>query len=179
METKNLLNGEIGFEVKDIKDILAAKSLGMGICNEDAYYFDEYTIEEDADGEEVEREPTEDEKMNRIIEGMKDGAKIYATCSIPGGYTLVAETNTIFQSDFYVRQDVYILHDNRIIKAKVVKVQMVRSWSGANGQSIKTESKYEVQYVEFGRMYNVIVGNDNIFESVEKLTEHLTSNIRG
>ena len=28
METKNLLNGEIGFEVKDIKDILAAKSLG-------------------------------------------------------------------------------------------------------------------------------------------------------
>ena len=37
METKNLLNGEIGFEVKDIKDILAAKSLGMGICNEDAY----------------------------------------------------------------------------------------------------------------------------------------------
>ena len=56
---------------------------------------------------------------------------------------------------------------------------MVRSWSGANGQSIKTESKYEVQYGEFGRVYNVIVGNDNIFESVEKLTEHLTSNIRG
>ena len=83
------------------------------------------------------------------------------------------------QSEFYVRQDVYILHDNRIIKAKVMKVQMVRSWSGANGQSIKTESKYEVQYGEFGRVYSVIVGNDNIFESVEKLTEHLTSNIRG
>lgn len=53
MATKNLCNGEIGFEVKDIKDILAAKSLGMGICDENSYYFDEYIIEEDEDGEEV------------------------------------------------------------------------------------------------------------------------------
>lgn len=179
MATKNFNNELVGFEVKDIKDILAAKSLGLGICRENADFFDEYVIYEDEDGEEVEREPTEDEKMNRIMQAMKDGEKIYATCSIPRDTTLVKATNTILQSDFYVKQGVYIIHDNKIVRAQVVKIQMVRSWSGANGQSVKTDTKYEVQYGEFGRVYNVVVGNDNIFESVEKLTEHLTSNIKG
>lgn len=179
METKNFHNVLVGFEVKDIKDILAAKSLGLEICSDDADFFDEYVIYEDEDGEEVGREPTEDEKMNRIMQAMKDGEKIYVTCAIPIGFTLVKATSTILQSEFYVTQDVYIIHDNKIVRAKVMKVQMVRSWSGANGQSVKTETKYEVQYREFGRVYNVVVGNDNIFESVEKLTEHLTSNVRG
>lgn len=179
METKNLYNGEIGFEVKDIKDILAAKSLGLDICNEDGYYFDEYITKQDEDGIEYEREATEEEKTNRAIEELNNNGKVYATCKLPSEFTLVKQSNTILQSDFYVRQGVYILHDNRISKATVKKVQMVRSWSGANGQSIKTDVKYEVQYGEFGRVYNVVVDNDNIFESVEKLTEHLTSNIKG
>lgn len=179
METKNFENGTIGFVVKDIKELLAAKSLGFFLVNARGEVFDENVTDQDEDGVDYEREPTEEEKTNQAIEELQDGCLVYAACWLPNYYELVKQTNTILQSEFYVRQDVYILHDNRIIKAKVVKVQMVRSWSGANGQSIKTESKYEVQYGEFGRVYTVIVGNDNIFESVEKLTEHLTSNIRG
>lgn len=115
---------EIGFEVKDIKDILAAKSLGMGICNENAYYFDEYIIEEDEDGEEVEREPTEDEKINRIIEGMKDGAKIYATCRVPRGFRLVNDTSTIMQSDLYVGQHAFTMVDNKITEVKIIYISL-------------------------------------------------------
>lgn len=179
METKNFENGQIGFEVKDIKDILAAKSLGFCLCNANGYYFDDDVTEQDEDGIDVDREPTEEEKTNRAIEELKDGCAVYAVvCWLPNHYKLVRDTATILQSEFYVTQDVYIIHDNKIVRAKVMKVQMAQSWSGANGQGIKTETKYEVEYGEFGRVYNVVVGNDNIFESVEKLTEHLTSNIR-
>lgn len=124
METKNLLNGKIGFEVKDIKDILAAKSLGMGICDEDAYYFDEYIIEEDEDGEEVDREPTDNEITNRIIEGMKDGAKIYATCRVPKGFTLVNDTNTTLQSDLFVGQHAFAMVDNKITEVRIIYISL-------------------------------------------------------
>lgn len=124
METKKLLNGEIGFEVKDIRGILAAKALGMKICNENAYYFDEYICEIDEDGEEVEREPTDNEITNRIIEGMKDGAKIYATCRVPKGFTLVNATNTNLQSDLFVGQHAFTMVDNKITEVKIIYISL-------------------------------------------------------
>lgn len=67
METKIFENGQIGFEVKDIKDILTAKSLGFTLCTENGYYFDDDVTEQDEDGIDVDREPTEEEKTNRAM----------------------------------------------------------------------------------------------------------------
>lgn len=129
METKHFTMSEtIGFEVKSAKDIFAAKELGMIIRDEEDYDFDgmiEYTNE---DGEEEEREPTEDEMTNRAIEHINNGGKVYATI-YPGNYKLVDKRATTLQTDFFAGQQVYIMHENKIRELYVQQVILVSGYA--------------------------------------------------
>lgn len=179
METKNFENGQIGFEVKDIKDILTAKSLGFLLCTESGYYFDDDVTEQDEDGIDVDREPTEEEKTNRAIEELKDGCAVYATCWLPNHYELVRDTATILQSDFYVGQEVYFMQDNKIQKAKVTTIQICRTKRDKSG-SVTDSVRYKVQYDE--SKYNhpvVVLGEGEIFATKNEIIEHLSNNVLG
>ena len=172
METKNFENGTIGFEVKDIKELLAAKSLGFFLVNAQGECFDEDVTDQDEDGIEYDREPTEEEKTNRAIEELKDGCLVYAACWLPNYYELVKQTDTILQSDFYVGQEVYFMQDNQIQKAKVVAIQICRARTGNSG-SVADSARYKVRYNET----EVTLNDGEIFATKNEIIEHLTNNV--
>lgn len=129
METKYFPMSEtIGFEVKTAKDIFAAKELGMIIRNEDDYDFDDMVTNTNEDGEEEEREPTEDEMTNRAIELLNNGGKVYATI-YPSNYKLIDKRATTLQTNFYVGQQVYIMHENKIRELYVQRVILTTSYA--------------------------------------------------
>lgn len=179
METKNFENGQIGFEVKDIKDILAAKSLGFHLCTGNGYYFDDDVTEQNEDGIEVDREPTEEEKTNRAIEELKDGCSVYAACWLPNHYELVRDTATILQSDFYVGQEVYFMQDNKIQKANITTIQICRTYRDKSG-SVTDSVRYKVQYDMNNYNHPVVTLDDGeIFATKDEIIEHLANNVLG
>lgn len=124
METKYFSESEtIGFEVKSAKDIFAAKELGMIICNEDDYDFDDMVTYTNEDGEEWEREPTEDEITNRAIEHLNNGGKVYATI-YPSNYKLVDKRATTLQTDFFIDQKVFFLLENKITEGTIKNIYL-------------------------------------------------------
>lgn len=178
METKNFENGTIGFEVKDIKELLVAKSLGFFLVNAQGECFDEDVTEQDEDGVDYDREPTEEEKTNRAIEELKDGCLVYAACWLPSHYELVRDTSTILQSNFYVGQEVYFMQDNKIQKAKVVTIQICRTRRDKSG-SVTEDVRYKVQYDKNAYNHPEVTLNDGeIFATKAEIIEHLLEPIR-
>lgn len=179
METKNFENGTIGFVVKDIKELLAAKSLGFFLVNARGEGFDEDVTDQDEDGVDYEREPTEEEKTNQAIEELQDGCLVYAACWLPNYYELVKQTDTILQSDFFVGQEVYFMQDNKIQKAKVVTIQICRTSTGDSG-SVSDSARYKVRYDKNSCSHPEVTLNDSeIFATKAEIIEHLTNNVLG
>lgn len=177
METKNFDNGTIGFVVKDIKELLAAKSLGFFLVNARGEGFNEDVTDQDEDGIEYEREPTEEEKVNQAIEELQDGCLVYAACWLPNHYELVRDTATILQSDFYVGQEVYFMQDNKIQKGKVDTIQLCRALKDSSG-SVTNDARYKVKYYKKG-CTDVVLNDGEIFATKAEIIEHLTNNVLG
>lgn len=118
----------VGFEVATANDVIKAQELGLFICNEDEYYFDEYVTELDEDGIETEREATKDERMERIIKALREGQQLYATFDFDDcGMKAVKKSATILASDFYVGQTVYTMQDNKIVSGTILYLSLSQS----------------------------------------------------
>lgn len=113
----------IGFEVKSAKDIFAAKELGLFLCDEEDYYFDDVVVETDEDGNDIDRDATEDEKTERAIEHLKNGGKVFATF-YADNYMLVDKRATTMQSDFFVGQRVFFLLENKIAEGTIKQINL-------------------------------------------------------
>lgn len=68
-------NNYVGIKLNSVSDIMKYNALNNQflICNENEYYFDEYVEEYDGTGNITEREPTENEKLERILRAFSDG----------------------------------------------------------------------------------------------------------
>lgn len=163
MNTRVLENGMIAIGLDNINELLAAKQLGMFLCDGNGYYFDDDI--EDEDG--VEREPTDEEKTNRAIDELRDGCRVFATMYAPDGYKLVEQKSTTLQSDFFVGQSVYLMSDNRICKGEIYKV--VLSEEKGNRGVRTCEKSYRLMHPYTLRQYT----EDEIFATKEELIKHL------
>lgn len=114
-----------GFEVTTVNEVIKAQELGLWICNEDEYYFNEYVVEQNEEGIETERVATEDERTERILNALKEGQKLYITLNINDcGMKVVKNSATILTSDFYIGQTVYTMRENKIVSGTILYISM-------------------------------------------------------
>lgn len=99
MNAKNFFDGYVGIKINSISEILRYNALEgiFSIWSEHEDTFEDYVEVTDDDGNVTEREPTENEKLERILEAFKNGTTLYATfwldCGkvVPQGEHYVAE----------------------------------------------------------------------------------------
>ena len=138
MNTKAFDNGYVGIKLNSVSDIMKYNALNtnFSICNEYEDYFDEYVKEDDGTGNFTEREPTENEKLERILQAFKDGQTLYATFLLDCGEVFPTASTTM-QTDFYVGQEVFTMNHNSVIKARVQRL-----WLSRGGETYFKDSDY-------------------------------------
>ncbi len=137
--------------MESISEIMKYHAIGnlFSICNEVEYYFDEYVTETDTDGNETDREPTENEKLERILESFKNGQALYATFRLDCGEVVPCK-NTTMQSDFFVNQDVYVMYKDKILKTKIASIFLLNE--SKNPKVRRQEVGYHFRIVERGEI---------------------------
>lgn len=117
-----VLNGKIAFSLDNVNELLAAKQLGMFVCDLNENYFN-YDVEE-KDGRY--REATEEEKTDRAIDAMREGYVVCAVMCAPSGYKLVERSATTLQCNFYPGQHVYMMYNNKIVSVEILRIWLTR-----------------------------------------------------
>lgn len=125
MKTRLFENGSVGIKLDNVSDIMKYHAINdtFSICNADEDYFEDYVIETDDDGVETEREPKDDEVLQRVLKAFDEGQELYATFWLDCG-KVVDSKHTTLQSDFYVGQEVYIMQDNKICTKYIFRIML-------------------------------------------------------
>ena len=174
MNTKVFDNDFIGFEVKDAKDVLAADSLGFSFCDEDGEYFDSEPV---VDDDEVERDPTGEEVINRVVDHIKANKVAYATMYAGScGYQLVESANTMAMSKLYIGQYVYVIHENKIKKAKICIIEFVRGLDSSGRVKDRVKCKINLFTGTYKQAY-IVVRDNELFETLQDALDFLASNV--
>lgn len=150
MDVNNAINvyeNVVGVRVENIQDIVKAQAAGLLITNENGYGYD-YHIEDEKDG--VEREPTEHEVFERIAKDINEGNKVYACMTLSHGLCVMEDTNTTIQSDFYVGQKVYTMHENKIVEGEIRYLSLSRGVLKGDAQKALLGEMAEKLYYFFG-----------------------------
>lgn len=123
MNTKNFFDGYVGIKINSISEILRYNALKgiFSIWSEHEDTFEDYVEVTDDDGNVTEREPTEDEKLKRILEAFKNGSILYATFWLDCG-KVVPKANTTLQSNFRVGQEVFFMDENKICSKIIFRI---------------------------------------------------------
>lgn len=122
----NVFKNIVGVEVATIQDVVKAQSAGLYITGKDGWGYD-YDIEDEENGEE--RTPTEQEIFDRITKALAAGEKVYACMTLANDLCVTKDTNTIMQSNFFVNQKVYTMHENKIVKGEIIYLSLSRGKS--------------------------------------------------
>lgn len=127
MKTRMFSNDYVGIKLESVAEVMKYHALSniFSICNEYEYYFDEYVEEGEGDNW-AEREPTESEKLERILQAFSRGDELFATFWLDCG-KVVPRAATTLQTDFHLMQKVYIMHDNKIKELVIVKIMLTTS----------------------------------------------------
>lgn len=134
-----------GFEVTTVNEVIKAQELGLWICNENEYYFNEYVVEQNEEGIETERVATEDERTERILNALKEGQKLYITLNINDcGMKVVKNSATILASDFRIGQTVYTMRNNKIASGTILYMSLSIS-ENENKFYLDYRSKYLIE----------------------------------
>ena len=130
MKTITFSNGYVGIKLESVSEIMKYNALGniFSICNEYEYYFDEYVEEDDGNDNYTEREPTEGEKLERILQAFRNGDELYATFWLDCG-KIVPDAAITLQTDFRVGQEVYVMHNNKVTKAIIKQLVLIEGES--------------------------------------------------
>lgn len=125
MNTKNFGNGYVGIKINSISEIMKYNVLKeqFSIWNEYEDTFD-YDVEvTDDDGNVTEREPTENEKIERYLEAFNNGIVLYAVFQLDCG-RVFSDLPTTFQSKYTIGQQVFIMMDNKIVSGRIVFISL-------------------------------------------------------
>lgn len=122
----NVFKNIVGVEVATIQDVVKAQSAGLYITGKDGWGYD-YDIEDEENGEE--RTPTEQEIFDRITKALAAGEKVYACMTLANDLYVTKDTNTTMQSNFFVNQKVYTMHENKIVKGEIIYLSLSRGKS--------------------------------------------------
>lgn len=175
MKTRMFSNNYVGIKLESVSDVMKYNALRniFSICNDAEDYFDEHIGEEDEDGNYIEREPTDDEKLESILKAFNAGESLYATFWLDCGDVVPVKATTL-QSDFYVNQEVFFMQDNKICKGYIREINLSQIYSAANGVPTKIVASYKVcTGRNWGGAEYVNLEGDNIFATKEDLVKSL------
>lgn len=125
MNTKNFENGYVGIKINSISEIMKYNALKeqFSIWNEYEGTFDDDVEVTDDDGNVTEREPTENEKIERYLEAFNNGIVLYAVFQLDCG-RVFSDLPTTFQSKYAIGQQVFIMMDNKIVSGRIVFISL-------------------------------------------------------
>lgn len=125
MNTKNFGNGYVGIKINSISEIMKYNALKeqFSIWNEYEGTFDDDVEVTDDDGSVTEREPTENEKIERYLEAFNNGTVLYAVFHLDCGLVF-SDLPTTFQSKYAIGQQVFIMMDNKIVSGRIVFISL-------------------------------------------------------
>lgn len=115
----------VGFEVYTIQDVVKAQAAGLELINKDGIGYDYSVVIEDEDGEDAEREPTEQEVFERITKDLAEGDEVYACMRIADDWSVQEKAATTMCTNFYVGQKVYLMRNNKIVEDEIIYINMV------------------------------------------------------
>lgn len=123
MNTKHFFDGYVGIKINSISEIMKYNALKgiFSIWSEHEDTFEDYVEVTDDNGNVTKREPTEDEKLKRILEAFKNGSTLYATFWLDCG-KVVPKANTTLQSNFRVGQEVFFMYENKICSKLIFRI---------------------------------------------------------
>lgn len=103
MNTKNFGNGYVGIKINSISEIMKYNALKeqFSIWNENEGTFDDDVEVTDDDGNVTEREPTENEKIERYLEAFNNGTVLYAVFQLDCG-RVFSDLATTYQSKYAI-----------------------------------------------------------------------------
>lgn len=125
MNTKNFGSGYVGIKINSISEIMKYNALKeqFSIWNEYEGTFDDDVEVTDDDGNVTEREPTENEKIERILEAFNNGTVLYAVFQLDCG-RVFSDLATTFQSKYAIGQQVFTMKDNKIVSGRIVFISL-------------------------------------------------------
>lgn len=125
MNTKNFGNGYVGIKINSISEIMKYNALKeqFSIWNEYEGTFNDAVEVTDDDGSVTEREPTENEKIERYLEAINNGTVLYAVFHLDCGLVF-SDLPTTFQSKYAIGQQVFIMMDNKIVSGRIVFISL-------------------------------------------------------
>lgn len=115
----------VGVEIYTIQDVVKAQDAGLELINKDGIGYDYSVVIEDEDGEDAEREPTEQEVFERITKDLAEGDEVYACMGIADDWSVQEKAVTTMRTNFYVGQKVYLMRDNKIVEDEIIYINMV------------------------------------------------------
>lgn len=155
MNTKNFGTGYVGIKINSISEIMKYNALkeifSIWSDDEDTSLEDDIEVMDD-DGNVTEREPTENEKIERILEAFNNGVVLYAVFKLDCG-RVFSDLPTTFQSKYAVGQQVFIMKDNKIVSGRIVLISL---------SDYEDDKKLYVDYHsrDIGeRIYNIVSAN--------------------
>lgn len=126
MNTKSFGNGYVGIKINSISEIMKYNALkeifSIWSDDEDTSFEDDIEVTDD-DGNVTEREPTENEKIERYLEAFNNGIVLYAVFQLDCGQVF-SDLPTTFQSKYAIGQQVFIMMDNKIVSGRIVFISL-------------------------------------------------------
>lgn len=112
----------LGFELKSIQDVLNARNLGFHIIANGGEEYLDWRYDEGIDNW---RDATTDELIEEAQAAFRAVGKLYATIDTPTDYAIAPAKKTTMQTDFYVGQKVYVMHDNKVVETDIKQLVLI------------------------------------------------------
>lgn len=137
----------VGVEINTIQDVVKAQAAGLGLVDKEGWEYD-FTIVDEESGEE--RKPTEQEVFDRIAKDLAEGKEVYACMQIANDFRVQRNAKTNLLCDFYLHQNVYTMHENKIVEGEIVYLSLANGSLGNDAASALYGDMAEQLYYNIG-----------------------------
>lgn len=137
----------VGVEINTIQDVVKAQAAGLELVDKDGWGYD-YTLEDDESGEE--RNPTEQGMFDRITKDLADGKEVYACMILANDWCVQRNAKTNLLCDFYLHQNVYTMHENKIVEGEIVYLSLANGSLGNDAATALYGDMAEQLYYNIG-----------------------------
>ncbi len=137
----------VGVEINTIQDVVKAQAAGLELVDKEGWGYDDYTIVDES-GEE--RSPTEQEFFDRITKDLADGKEVYACMILANDFRVQRNAKTSLLCDFYLHQNVYTMHENKIVEGEIVYLSLAHGSLGNDAASALYGDMAEQLYYNIG-----------------------------
>lgn len=138
----------VGVEINTIQGVVKAQAAGLELVDKEGWGYDDYTIVDDESGEE--RNPTEQEMFDRIAKDLADGKEVYACMILANDFRVQRNAKTSLLCDFYLHQNVYTMHENKIVEGEIVYLSLANGSLGNDAASALYGDMAEQLYYNIG-----------------------------